>query len=186
MENRFGIKDFFLFLLVVVLIVSVWLSMKQNDRQFAVLQRIDDGLRDQTTNLAQLQRIIQSGGFATAGAATRPSLSTADIPIFKYLREAEQKPDYATGDWSVTMHGTSAKGGFTIMFGTETHVAYTFPGMKQAPGNTASNWLVSGRTMAGMLTVAVHGRDMTYTIEPYHYDGLSCDRAIFPGYVDRD
>jgi hypothetical protein len=94
----------------------------------------------------------------------------------------------ASGPWSVTMHGTSAKGDFTIYFNDETvpHVAYTFPGMKQAPGNTEDNWSVYGKTMAGLLTVAVHGSTMTYTIEPYHYGDLSCDKAIFPGTVERD
>jgi hypothetical protein len=144
-------------------------------------------------------RTLHATGFAAVLAATAlvaPGGASAASPTMysgtfdgtvQYVGCTTPGPDnYATGDWSVTMHGTSAKGSFTIMFGTETHVAYTFPGMKQAPGNTESDWLVSGRTMAGLLTVAVHGDDMTYTIEPYNYGGLSCDRAVFPGYVDRD
>lgn len=87
------------------------------------------------------------------------------------------------GDWSVTMHGASAKGSFTIRYGDTVHVAYTFPGMKQAPGNTEGNWVVYGKTMAGLLTVTVTGDTMLYTITPYNFDGLSCDSATFPGTV---
>ena len=33
MENRFGIKDFFLFVLLAALIIVILLAMKQYDRQ---------------------------------------------------------------------------------------------------------------------------------------------------------
>jgi hypothetical protein len=123
-----------------------------------------------------------------AGAATGASPTTYSGDFdgdVVYENCTTTPPDnYATGDWSVKMHGTSATGSFTIEFGTETHVAYSFPGMKQAPGNTASSWVVYGRTMAGLLTVSVTGDQMQYRIAPYNYDGLSCDSATFPGTVD--
>jgi hypothetical protein len=141
-----------------------------------------------TLHAAGFAALLAATALVAPGGATAASPTTYsgqfDGPVVYEQCTTTPPTNYATGDWSVTMHGTSAKGTFTIMFGEETHVAYTFPGMKQAPGNTASDWLVSGRTMAGLLTVAVHGTDMTYTIEPYNYDGLSCASATFPGTAD--
>lgn len=100
MENRFGIKDFFLFVLVIIMIASIWLAMKQYDRQLQVLSRIDEQLKEQTTELSELRRTISTGAFASS-STTRPTSSVADAPIFRDIRAAQQKPDYATGDWFV-------------------------------------------------------------------------------------
>ena len=92
-------------------------------------------------------------------------------------------PGIAGGTWSVTLHGSSAKGAFDILIDKEPHLSYTFPGMKQAPGSTASHFVVYGRTLAGLLTVSVNDSSMAYTIAPYSYDGLTCESVTFPGTV---
>ena len=75
MENRFGIKDFFLFVLMMGLIVVVLLAMKQYDRQWTTMQAISEQLTEQTRELSQLRRSIQQGvrvsPTAVAGNPTR-------------------------------------------------------------------------------------------------------------------
>ena len=46
MENRFGVKDLFMFGLLAVLLVMVGLSMVQFDRQYVVMQRMEASLND--------------------------------------------------------------------------------------------------------------------------------------------
>ena len=99
MENRFGIKDFFLLLMVGVLIVVVLLAMKQYDRQYEVLRDIQKQSTNQTRELAALRRVIQSGGgFAGTNPTTR---SAGGADPFPHVRKAQQDPDYALGDWLV-------------------------------------------------------------------------------------
>jgi peptide/nickel transport system substrate-binding protein len=103
MDNRFGVKDFILLVLVSVLIVVVLLAMKQYDRQYEVLQSIQKQSTEQTRELAGLRRAVQGGaGFAARpGATTGPTAATAGADPFPHVRAARQNPDYALGDWMV-------------------------------------------------------------------------------------
>lgn len=126
MENRFGVKDAFLFLLIVVLIVSVWLAMKQYDRQHMVLQALQNNAQDQTRELARIRRTLEdnasvleqmgSGGFAApttagGGATTRAAeireATASQGDPFAAIKEAQKSPDYALGDWLVNNFGTT-------------------------------------------------------------------------------
>ncbi len=128
MENRFTIKDFFLFSLVIAVLVMVGMSMKQFDRQFDRVLAIEGqnqtltrdvvALKDQV-NAMQLrleQGVItrSSQGDAPAGnsavATNTPANNAAGggrtiaeftNDPFGRLREAMKKPDYAPGDWYV-------------------------------------------------------------------------------------
>src|SRR5687767_5542165 len=106
MQNRFGIKDFFLFALIVVLVVLVVVAMKQYDRQWKVLNQINDNIQLQTRELSNLSRVLSSGGFAS-GVPTTQGSQVASIgnpkldAVFAPIRAAQQKPDYAQGDWYV-------------------------------------------------------------------------------------
>jgi peptide/nickel transport system substrate-binding protein len=99
MENRFGVKDFILFLLLAVLIVCVVLAMKQYDRQWQVLDAIQKQTTEQTRELSQIRRTLQSGIVARP-AGTQPTTSISVEP-FPRVKEAQQNPDYALGDWLV-------------------------------------------------------------------------------------
>src|SRR3712207_8517960 len=55
MEKRFTVKDFFLFVLVVALIVSVWVAMKQYDRQYRVLLQRSE---EHTSELQSRQYLV--------------------------------------------------------------------------------------------------------------------------------
>ena len=93
-------------------------------------------------------------------------------------------PGIASGTWSVTLHGPTAKATFDILVDGAPHLAYTFPGMKEAPGSGPTHFVVYGKTQAGLLTVSVDDRSMAYRIEPYSYGGLTCASVTYPGTVD--
>jgi peptide/nickel transport system substrate-binding protein len=108
MENRFGIKDLFLFLLIGGLIVVVVLAMVQFDRQFdqvrAIRDKQDELTRDVIAIRNQLaQGVVAVGATPTTGAATQAAKGD---DVFKGLREAEKKGDFARGDWFIDSFGT--------------------------------------------------------------------------------
>ncbi len=104
MENRFTVKDLFLFLLVAALIVLVVLSMFQYDRQWEQMTLINTQLREQTRDLARIRSLLERGvpmqpGVTTTGVTA--AASTPDSDPFYYVRQARQQPDYAEGDYLV-------------------------------------------------------------------------------------
>src|SRR5258706_15674232 len=79
------------------------LPIQQYDRQYQALQRIESALKDQTNEISQLRRTIQSG-VRISDTPTTQSLAGGWTPrgdFFKYEKAAQQKPDYAPGDWYV-------------------------------------------------------------------------------------
>ncbi|HLL89280.1 MAG TPA: peptide-binding protein [Tepidisphaeraceae bacterium] len=104
METRFGVKDFFLFALVAVLIVLVVLAMIQYDRQWQQLSFIKQELGNQTRDLASLRQAVAQGNFAaTAGSATTAPVTVPGFETTQQsrLRQVTQMPGYAPGDWLV-------------------------------------------------------------------------------------
>ncbi len=103
MENRFGIKDFLLLVLLTVLIVSVWLAMKQYDRQWDELKTIGQQLTRQTQDLSQIHRMMAQGMTLSPGhqADTVSQPVTEQVDPFGGLLVAKADPDYALGDWLV-------------------------------------------------------------------------------------
>jgi ABC-type transport system substrate-binding protein len=68
MQNRFGLKDFVIILGLVVLVVSVWLSMAQDDRRWNETQRVEDKLADLERQLSRIEAGLE-GGVRVAGPA---------------------------------------------------------------------------------------------------------------------
>src|SRR5688572_28390935 len=109
MENRFGVKDFFLFLVLAVLIGIVVLAMVQYDRQWADIRKIRERLDEQGRDLRDLQRsiargvaVVGTGGPDPSAGAT--STNPADYPKddpFARLKAARAMPGFAEGDWLV-------------------------------------------------------------------------------------
>lgn len=103
MENRFGFRDLVLSVLLVALMASVWLGMKQVDRQWAELRSINELLGQQTRQLSQLQRRIEEGIVVSHGPPTANPVTTQDP--FDGVDTAQANPDYALGDWLVEAFG---------------------------------------------------------------------------------
>lgn len=101
MENRFGLKDFVLVFLLLVLIVMVGLTIVQVDRQWNTLQGLQGQANQQGKDLLDLKRQI-SEGVAVSSVANSATASTQPaIDPFKPLTDAEKMPGFARGDWLV-------------------------------------------------------------------------------------
>ncbi len=119
MENRFTVKDFFLFLLLIVLIGVVAVAMLQFDRQWTDIRKVRDKLDEQGKDLRDLQRTLArvsivgtGGGPATLPGTGIASTNPADYPNdpFARTKAAQAMPGYAEGDWVVdTSMGGIAK-----------------------------------------------------------------------------
>jgi peptide/nickel transport system substrate-binding protein len=97
MDNRFTIKDFFLFLFLAAIVVIVLLMMVQRDREWTQLQAIQERVKDQDGRLRQIQQSIARG--VAFGPASRPAAMENDP--FTGIEAAQKMPGYARGDWLV-------------------------------------------------------------------------------------
>lgn len=100
MENRFGLKDLILFVLIAVLMVLMVLGMKQYDRQWNVVQQVQMQLNDQTNDLARIRRLLEQGHYSSGGAAVAQNL---DVDV--RARKIQSAPDFATGDSVIDVFG---------------------------------------------------------------------------------
>ena len=102
MDNRFGVKDLFLFGLLLLVAGLVALSMVQYDRQWTTLQRLSQKIDDQGRDLVAIHRQMDRGGAVATGpapAAAAP-LAAADDPSAR-VRAATTMPGYSAQDWYV-------------------------------------------------------------------------------------
>jgi peptide/nickel transport system substrate-binding protein len=108
MENRFGLKDLIVVVLLVGVIITILLAMKQFDRQYEVMQRMEGNLRNQAEQVAELNRTL-ARGISLGGATTQMSAggieSSPKGNPFKAVEEVQAKPDFARGDWLVENFG---------------------------------------------------------------------------------
>lgn len=110
MNHSFTFKDFLILLLLAVLILLHVLKMVQDDRQWDRLRQILDLLHEQTRDLAQIRRRLDQLASAPPSASRQPLSSntseTASYPdVFRRIRQAQAKPDYARGDWIIEAFG---------------------------------------------------------------------------------
>lgn len=88
----------------------------------------------------------------------------------------------AGGTWTVTTHGKSATGSFTITINGQPHVSYVAHGMRNVYTNAPVYFAVFVQTLAGPETVTLYkSGQMTYVIAPYDYSGISCQSVTYPG-----
>lgn len=104
MENRFGVKDFFVFFLLVVLIGVAVLAIVQYDRQWEMIQQINRRINEQTGDLARINRLLAQGVPTIGPAGTQPS-SAANNPMagFERVLKVQASPEYAQGGQLVLM-----------------------------------------------------------------------------------
>lgn len=115
MENRFGFKDLILTVLLVVILASIWLAMKQADRQHDTLRSVSESLKQQNAAQARLERTVADlaeqfeegvrlnpsrGGTSAPEADGFVDLESLPVP-FEEVRRVKEEPDYASGDWVV-------------------------------------------------------------------------------------
>jgi len=108
MENRFGFRDLVLCSLMVVIVVVLLLQIKQFDRQWEVVQAVNEKLDLQTRQLVQIDKAIRQGGTvigSAGGTSNGAGEDTADT--FASINLAQASEDYAQGDWLVQSFGTT-------------------------------------------------------------------------------
>jgi peptide/nickel transport system substrate-binding protein len=114
MDNRFGVKDFFLFTLIAGLIILVLLAMKQFDRQFEKIRALEVRSSELATELSTINRQLSElpsqlpRGAAVQSGAAPAGQQTIDPKAdpFYLVRAARALPDYAEGDWLIQNLGT--------------------------------------------------------------------------------
>jgi peptide/nickel transport system substrate-binding protein len=124
MENRFGIKDFFLFTLIFVVIVLIVLAMVQVDRQWKSIQALQENSRQQGRDLVEIKRTLAEGI-----SVTSPTTKQAGAPDakgtdpFKPIKDSEAMPGFARGDWLIDNFGTKLKA-ITPYIGNDVYAAW--------------------------------------------------------------
>ena len=85
MDNRFGIKDLLVTVLLLGVLVSIWLAMKQDDRQWELLQSVQGRLEQQSQVLNRLNDLLERGVTlatprSTPGDTPRSVPGSATVP----------------------------------------------------------------------------------------------------------
>ena len=187
MENRFGLKDLILTSLFIVLIVSVWLAMKQRDRQWNELQGMKQSLGEQATELTRVRKMLEIGArVAQAPGLEIPNASEFDpTDPFTRIRRSHQAEDYAVGGWLINVFGQTV-GKITPIVDTDAYqsrieghvvesLAVRDPDSLQFQPWIAKSWEISddGKTFTFDLRTDVSfsdgevltARDVVYTFE---------------------
>ncbi|MEX0776020.1 MAG: ABC transporter substrate-binding protein [Phycisphaeraceae bacterium] len=114
MENRFGFKDFVNVVLLLAILATMWIAIKQFDRQWDDIKSIKSEVRALATAQNQLKNRIEdlqksgvTAGPATAGAGG--AASDAPTHALDDIRQARSAPDFAEGDVLVDAFGTNVK-----------------------------------------------------------------------------
>lgn len=107
MQNRFGLKDFVLLVVMLAVGVSVWIGMVQDDRVFKQIAGVRNKIDNLEQRLSNLQTTIESGGIAvgTAPAAAQRDESWArpgGAPVVwwpqpAYVTDPTGNDDYSVG-----------------------------------------------------------------------------------------
>lgn len=183
MENRFGIKDAFLFGAMAIIAILIGLSIKAYDRQWNEIQVLKTQTSALATDLTTIRSLVAQG--AIAPTTQRASQSGADS--FKPLREAEAQPDFARGDWFVENFGTNI-GKLTPLISTDVYAAWVQAKVQETLAYRdldslkflpllATDWEVSpdGKTMAFNLRRGVvfsDGHPMTAADVVFTFDWI--------------
>ena len=107
MENRFGVKDFILFLLLLVLIGVVLLAMQQFDRQWTDVRKISSRLDDQGQAIRDIQRALARGINVRGSTSRSESSVTTSVNRSGGSTSSHRDAMYSTS-WEVQkLRGTS-------------------------------------------------------------------------------
>ena len=101
MGNRFGAKDVLLFGVLAAILVSIWLTMVQIDRQWALIARNGEQLNDQARDIAEIRRRVSGGLVSSAANESGTSPDSSSWRGFTRAPQAQQQPGYTEGDWLI-------------------------------------------------------------------------------------
>lgn len=114
MDNRFGFRDLVQAALLLAILVSIWIAMKQFDRQWDDLRSLREDVRALSTTQNQLRSQLND---MNAKLAQGVRVSSAELAAprdesahaLDGIRDARAKPDFAEGDVLVDAFGTNVK-----------------------------------------------------------------------------
>ena len=95
MENRFGIKDLILFVLISLLIAVVFLGIKQYDREWKTIQEMNKRLESQTSDLKGIHDLLNRKGPINISSGGGDDLQNPDVDY--RVRRIHASPDFAEG-----------------------------------------------------------------------------------------
>lgn len=99
MQNRFGLKDFVVLVLLLVVGVSVWLGMKQDDRKWKEMQVTKSQLTSIESSLARIQRDMDRGAGRSGGdSATAEQLAEIESRLAEIQSRLEAGVVVGSGD----------------------------------------------------------------------------------------
>lgn len=170
MENRFGIKDAFLFVSLALLAVLIILSMVMFDRQWKEVQRIRSQSDNVATDLnairselAGLRAKLDSGvSVNTGGAQQAPAAIEGEDP-FVPMRDAEKMAGFARGDWFVENFGTNV-GKLTPLISTDVYQRWVENRVMESMAYRDVDSLKLVPLLASDWTVSDDGLTMTFNL----------------------
>ncbi len=116
MENRFGVKDVFFALALLVLLAVLLTTMYMIDRQWDKLSEMGQALSEQSGDIrhlrqsySELKRQIDAGAVVGASGASATTDEHAQPSAFGRSLAVSRREDYAEGDWLVQAFGNSIK-----------------------------------------------------------------------------
>ena len=98
-----------MYLILLIILVSIWLAMVQIDRQWYFIRLSQENLDEQTRDIADLRRQLQRG--VLVADSERQAETAGELPPawagFRRAHQASLSPDYAEGDWLVNYFGSN-------------------------------------------------------------------------------
>ncbi|MEM1446425.1 MAG: ABC transporter substrate-binding protein [Planctomycetota bacterium] len=114
MPNRFGLKDLLIVVLLVAVLVSVWLAMKQFDRQWDRMAALETQTQQLVSEQSAMRRDVselleklETGGLPVNGASTSIDKAGFDYDPHARVAAARDAEDFAEGDWVIDAFATN-------------------------------------------------------------------------------
>lgn len=128
MQNKFGLKDFVLMLLVAIVGVIAFMSMKQGDRMWNQVELLDSKIGSVEQQIAKLDRALSTGQVAINAQPAASSDQTTDTSDEIKHDESWARPDGPAVEWQspfvfksppFEMDGYRTGGEFTEVFAAQ-------------------------------------------------------------------
>ncbi|QDU34680.1 Oligopeptide-binding protein AppA precursor [Poriferisphaera corsica] len=119
MENRFGVKDLVVMLLLLGVILSIWLAMVMFNRQWELVQELNGQVSQLTKTQTAMRRdigglrskldegVIVSGAGDLEADSDTPAEAIQMTDPFERIKIARASEGFAEGDWMIDAFGTT-------------------------------------------------------------------------------